>query len=51
MGIVFTEMPSCRPITRHFGEQDRILDQKYEERIFWDPYYEDFNFKIEENAY
>ena len=28
-----------------YRNKDGILDQKYEKQIFWDLYYEDFNFK------
>ena len=31
---------------RAFRDKDSILEQKYEKRIFWDLYYEDFNFII-----
>ena len=27
-----------------YGNEYRILDQKYEKQIFWDLYYEDFKF-------
>ena len=31
---------------RAFRDKDSILEQNYEKQIFWDLYYEDFDFKI-----
>ena len=45
MGSVFAGMSSWKALKLTYRDEDSIIDQSYQKQIFWDLYYEYFNFK------